>query len=327
MIKRILIIRPDKIGDLVLTLPMATVIKEKMPEAVVSFLVQAYNAPLLDLATDVDERVIYDTNSSLWKTVSLLRSTKTDAIFFFGSKFTLTLAAFIARIPVRVGRAYWWYSFLYNKKIYEHRKTAERNEAEYNIRMLQAIGVDPGPTPLPRLDHSKLPNVRLPVTDYVVFHVTTGGSTRPWSEEHFVDLALKMKQQYDSALILTGVPADREFLLRIAERMKHSLVNVHITCSNTLLELAAILAGARLVVACGTGPGHLAAALGTPAIGLFPNVVSLSKERWGFRGLKAENISPRVLPKPDCPQCKDCTCIDEITVAQVMETINDLNIY
>src|SRR5690242_428033 len=142
MIKRILLIRPDKIGDLVLTLPMATVIKEAMPDAHVAFLVRDYTAPLLALAPDVDETVVYDTESSLTKTISILRSARPDAVFFFGSKFKLTLAAFLAGIPLRVGRAYWWYSFLYNRKIREHRKTSEFNEAEYNIRMLRAIGID-----------------------------------------------------------------------------------------------------------------------------------------------------------------------------------------
>jgi heptosyltransferase-3 len=324
MIKRILIIRPDKIGDLILTLPMATVIKRYLPEANVAFLVREYTASLLGLAPDVDKTVIYDTNWSLSKTISVLRSAKPDAIFFFGSKFKLTLAAFFARIPIRVGRAYWWYSFLYNKKIYEHRKTAGHNEAEYNVRMLAAIDMPTDRTPFPHFDHTLLPKLSFPRSNYFVLHITTGGSTQAWNEESFISLAANLKQKLDHPIILTGIPAEYEYLLRIGERMKQSSCDVHIMTENTLPELASILTNARLVVACGTGPGHLAASLGTPTIGLFPNVLTLSKERWGFRGEHVVNISPTTMPRAECPYCKDCICINEITVPQVIEAVNDL---
>ena len=324
MPKRILLIRPDKIGDLILTLPVATVIKEFAPNSHISFLVREYTAPLLNLAPDVDETVIYDTDLPFFKAVSFLRSTKTDIVFFFGSKFKLTVAAFLARIPIRVGRSAWWYSFLFNKRIYEHRKTAERNEAEYNVRMLKAIGIEIHDTPLPKLNHSLLPSVLLPTTQYIVFHITTGGSTKPWNEEHFIELAKQLKQISNFSIVLTGIANDDEFLFRISERMKHCSCNVHILLSGTLPELASILDNAQLVIACGTGPGHLAAALGTPTIGLFPAVKTLSKERWGFRGKRVMNLSPVTKPKAECPHCKDCICINEITTAQVIEGIKDL---
>ena len=97
-----------------------------MPDSQVAFLVRDYTAPLLELATDVDETIIYDRNLSLRKTISLIRAANPDAIFVFGHKLKLSLASFFAGVPVRVGRAYFWFSFLYNKKIREHRKNAER---------------------------------------------------------------------------------------------------------------------------------------------------------------------------------------------------------
>jgi len=291
MIRRILIIRPDKIGDLVLTLPMATVIKELMPEAHITFLVREYTASLVSLCEDIDEILLYDTSSSLWKTVALLRSAKPDAVFFFGSKFKLTLAAFLARIPFRVGRAYWWYSFLYNKKIYEHRKTAERNEADYNVRMLKAIGIETAITPLPKLQRDLLPKNELSINNYAVLHLKTGGSAPAWDENKFIEIAQWLCSEKNYSSVLTGLPEDYEFLFRIRSRMKHNSKNVHILTQSNLLQLASVLAGAKIVISASTGPGHLAAALGTPTIGLFPQVVPLSKERWGFRGKKTINLS------------------------------------
>jgi ADP-heptose:LPS heptosyltransferase len=108
--------------------------------------------------------------------------------------------------------------------------------------------------------------------------------------------------------------------------MKHNSSDVHIHTKSNLLELTSVLNGAKLVVSGSTGPGHVAAALGVPTIGLFPAVVPLSKERWGFRGKQNINLSPLTRPKAECPHCKDCICIDEITTAQVIEGIKNLNI-
>jgi heptosyltransferase-3 len=323
---RILIIRPDKIGDVILTLPMATAIKSAMPDAHVAFLVSDYTAPLFSLASDVDEVVNYDRNLSLKKTIALIRSAKPNAIFIFGHKFKLTLASFLARAPIRVGRASWWFSFLYNKRVYEHRKKAKYNEAEYNIRMLKEIGIESSTKFLPNFDKNKLPEKLFSSEDYIVLHLPTGGSAPHWSDNHFLELARDLKQKYDFPIILTGLESDHNYLYEVAKRMKQSGIDVHIKTQSSLIELAAILASAKLVVSGSTGPGHIAGALGTPAVGIFPGVVALSKERWGFRGKRVKNLSPLVMPKNECPQCKDCICINEVTVKQVMEAIENLKI-
>jgi heptosyltransferase-3 len=326
MAKRILLIRTDKIGDLILTLPMAIVIKKAIPGSHVSILVQEYTAPLVSLAPDIDETIIYDRNWSLRETILLIRSVKPDIIIVFGHKLKLTLASFIARIPIRIGRAYFWFSFLYNKKIYEHRKTAEYNEAEYNIRMLKSIGIQVQSTPLPILTPEILPKNTILFPEYIVLHLTTGGSAPHWDEKNFIELVAWITKEFSCPIILTGLPTDYEYLFTIAERMKHSSCNVHIRTNSSLLELISILNGAKIVVSGSTGPGHIAAALGIPTIGLFPGVVPLSKERWGFRGKQRLNLSPLTYPKADCPHCKNCTCINEITTSQVIEGIKELNI-
>ncbi len=327
MTKRILLIRPDKIGDLILTLPMATVIKQSLPNAHISLLVREYTAPLVGLAPDVDETVIYDTDLPLFDTVSFLRATNSDIVFFFGSKFKLTLAAFLAQIPIRVGRAAWLHSFLFNRRIYEHRKTAESNEAEYNVRMLNEIGIATNWTPLPNLDQTLISKVTLPFSEYIVLHLTTGGSAPHWNDKNFIELGSWLNRIFKIPIVLTGLPQDHEYLFSIGARMKHSNCNVHIHTKSSLLELASVLKDAKLVVSGSTGPGHIAAALGVPTIGLFPGVVPLSKERWGFRGKQTMNLSTLTWPKAACPHCKDCICINEISMAQVIKGIKDLNIY
>ena len=320
---RILIIRTDRIGDMILTLPMAAAIKQARPTDHVIMLARAYTKPLVSLCPDVDEIFLYDEGESLSTLVKQLRSINADAVLIPSPKFRLVFAAYLAKIPIRIGTAYRWYSLLLNRKIREHRKTAERNEAEYNLRMLSEIAINANNDILPTLEKSKLPINSL-TGSYIVFHCGTGGSTDAWSADHWVELAKKLFEQYHYTIVLTGTANEGEFLFILAERMKHYGIDVHILSQGDLLQLAAVLSQAKLVVSAGTGPGHLASALGAPTVGIFPLRTPISKERWGFRGLNAVSLSPLIPPRPTCPDCDKCDCTQALSAEQVLEAANNL---
>jgi ADP-heptose:LPS heptosyltransferase len=246
------------------------------------------------------------------------------------------LAAWLARVPIRVGTGYRWYSFLFNRKVYEHRKTAEHHEAEYNLRMLSHIGVSADMNCLPEIqlrpaeiiavDEWRAETLGAASAGYVVLHTVCGGSTMEWPSEWFVELGRQLRERLACAIVLTGVEADRAKLSAMADAMNAQRVPFKgppaLFVGYPLTQLAALLAGAKAVVSVGTGPGHLAAALGTPSVGLFPLPHAISKERWGLRGKRAvKNVSPE--PIAGCPDCKSCTCMERISVERVvMEVMN-----
>lgn len=329
---RILIVRPDRLGDLVATLPMATAIKQAMPDAHITFMVREYTAPLLDLAPDVDDTVIFDPSLNYREKIRLFKRVRTDAVFFPVSKFDLAFSAKLAYKPKRigsvssVGTGYRFYSMLYSHRVYEHRKEGRRHEAEYNVRMLREIGIETD-TPLPRLVlrpkdemHTNENIISLfgkQTQPYCVLHVGSGGSSFDWPIERYSELGNWVAQRLSLPIVLTGLSAERELLLSVCEVMKTSGTSVTLFLDKPLLELAGLLSRARLVVAGSTGPGHLAAALGAPTLGLFPLIRPLSRVRWGFRGVRVENIQPANDPKPICPNCKQCECMQHIEVSEV----------
>ncbi len=320
---RILIIRTDRIGDMVLTLPMATAIKQARPTDQVIILARTYTQPLVSLSLDVDEVFLYDDRDSFSALFKQLRSISADAVLIPSPKFKLVLAAYLAKIPLRIGTAYRWYSILFNRTIHEHRKTALRNEAEFNLRMLSEVAITAQPNILPSLDINKLPPNPL-IDNYIVLHCNTGGSTASWSADHWVQLAKKLFEQYHYTIVLTGTATESEFLFIMCERMKHYGIDVHILSHGDLLQLATVLSQAKLVVAAGTGPGHLAAALDAPTIGIFPLRTPISKERWGFRGKNAVSLSPTSPPRPTCPNCDNCDCTQAVSPEQVFEAAKNL---
>lgn len=307
---------------MILTLPMASVIRKHIPDAKIIFGVREYTRPIVECCPDVDEIVTINPGSSASDIAKRIREVHADALFIPSPNFRLVLAAFLSGTPIRVGTGYRWYSFLFNRKIYDHRMTAQHNEAEYNIRMLRGIGIDSKEYPLPSLEIPKFSNIIN--NAYAVLHLFTGGSADSWDIRRFREVAHWLSKVKGLDIVLTGENKHREFLLTVADELKPLGIIIHIHTELTLIELAALLKQASVVVAGSTGPGHLAAALGAPTIGLFQLATPLSKERWGFRGMKVINIQPLEAPRQECPTCKECDCMTSITTDQVIHAAKQL---
>jgi heptosyltransferase-2 len=324
-VMRFLIVRPDRLGDMILTLPMAAALRQARPEDTVIVLGNEYNATLAEICPDVDEVIVVNRAARSGDLSAAMKKAQADVAFFPVPRFPLALAGWVARIPVRIGTGYRWYSSLFTKKVYEHRKNAERNEAEYNVRMLRAVGIEVPGAPYPHLNLPDTDPTGLP-DRYCVIHIPVGGSAPPWGTTNFVHLFDQLAVRYQWDFVLTGSASEREFLFTVAEELKHLGARIHIRTKDSLLELAEVLRRAQLVISGSTGPGHIAAALGTPTIGIFPLKTTLSRERWGFRGHRAINLAPRAKLKSECPNCKACSCIGTIGTEQVLEAVNSLDL-
>jgi len=334
VIERILIVRTDRLGDVIATLPMVSVIKERLPSVKVTVMVRSYTEPLLELAPEVDEVLLFDTNFSLKRKIQLFESARADVAFFPSPNRDIASAALFSRIPQRVGTAYRWYSSLFTDKIYDHRKTAEYHESEYNIRMLEAIDIHSVKTPRPSLKLSEKHLIERdtlltelfgnPSKPYAVIHLGTGGSTREWSKSAFEELAVYVAQRLSLPIVLTGTEGDREQILSVSHPLQGVGADVKLFIGHGLIALAEVMSNATIVIAGSTGPGHLAAALGAPTVGLFPLAQALSKERWGFRGPNTLNLAPSEIATVSCPMCKDCTCIQQIRVSDVIVAVDRL---
>ena len=326
---KVLIVRTDRLGDVILTLPMASAIRKGLPNARISFLVREYTRPIARRAPDVDEIIIADNRESIGKLIHLIRTIKPDVVFFPNPRFDTAVAAWMARVPLRIGTGYRWYSLLFNRRIFEHRKTAKYHEAVFNLRMLKEIGIS--------ADYDQLPNIKLrseeiAIVDewlstslgagskFAVLHVGSGGSGKDWPLDQFIVLARALAERSNLSIVLTGSQEDNDRLSFIAYEIGKE--RALLFTGRSLPELAALLSRASIVISNSTGPGHLAAVLGVPTVGLFPLPASLSKERWGFRGPHVANVSPR--PVADCPNCRECTCMERLEVGRVVDEVEQL---
>ena len=145
-------------------------------------------------------------------------------------RFNLAVITFLSNIAIRVGTGYRWYSFLFNKKIYEHRKDAKRHEVEYNLNLLKAIGIELSGTPqfqFPILDGTKKKVENILIADgitsstqFVILHAGSGGSARDWKIERFAELGDILQTREGLRVVLTGGKNEVQLVASLESKMK-----------------------------------------------------------------------------------------------------------
>ena len=322
----VLVVRPDGIGDVVLSLPVASQLKQLMPGVKIGFLTSPVVAPILRHHPDVD----YVRTMRWTDRLEDLRTAFSDGVeatIFLKPFRRLMWAAFLARVPIRVATGFRWYSLLANRRIYDHRSDFSKHESEYNVGMLKGLGLSPTDVVRPRLilgeaergagerHWTGLPSPR------VVVH-PGGFSGRRWRLEHYRDLARELART-GYGVALTGSDGERaEF-----EREMLSDASFPSGISNlmgrlSVRELMAVIATAQVVVSGSTGPAHLAAALGVANVSLFDPRRNQLPMRW-------KPLGKGVLLRPDVPTCEKCIyeacpywdCLDRFTVTKVAEQV------
>jgi len=333
-IKKILLIRTDRIGDVVLSLPMLPLLKNEFPNASITVMVRSYTKELVETHSDVSEVMLWDENNSLLDYVKVLKEKHFDLAILPYPRFNLALITFLSGIRIRVGTGYRWYSFLLNKKIYEHRKDAKRHEVEYNINLLKAIGIEANGVPQFEFTVSdaattKIANILatdgiIPSTKIVVLHAGSGGSARDWKIEKFAELGDVLQMNERLRVVLTGGENEIQLISSLESKMKTKPLNY--TGKFSLQELGALFNRASVFVSNSTGPLHIASMVGTPVVAFFPPIIQCSPMRWGPYTEKKKIFSGDNRKCELCKGgvCQSNMCMDQITVEQVVSGIKEL---
>ncbi len=325
----ILISRTDSIGDVVLTLPMAGIIKRFMPESRIVFLGRNYTKDVIGLSEHVDEFISYDEIVKL-PAAEQVRAFKnihaSHIIHVFPVKEIAQLAK-QARIPKRIGTTNrLWHWFTCNIKVKLSRKNSDLHEAQLNTKLLEPLGIKQdfsleelanayGFTKIPVLE-SQFEALLSPGKTKVILHPKSKGSAREWGLENFSKLITELDKTTYSVYI-SGTAQEGELLRPLID--KHPEVT-DLTGKLSLQQFIAFIHRCDALVAASTGPLHIAAALGKKAIGLFSPMRPIHPGRWKPIG---EQASYLVLDKDcvDCKQTKDCHCIREIATQNVIKQL------
>jgi heptosyltransferase-3 len=286
--ERILVVRPDRLGDVILSTPVLQALRERHPSAYIVFLVRKGLGELWSSGGRVD-RVWEWEPGSLVESVRQMYAQRFDRVVHLQVHPELAWASFFARIPKRVGPLSKIYSWLVlNAGVRQHRSRSDRNEAQYGLE-LAGVGdfasarcwVDLRAQDLERIrERLRAQGVE---QKFLVIHPGMGGSALNWSADRYAELAHVLECQ-GVCVVWSFGPQDAEMRAKIGTRAKLIWEG-----SAHARELAAFLAQARLVVAPSTGPLHLASAVGTRVVGVYSPLRAHHPRRWGVWGRTAQD--------------------------------------
>lgn len=329
----VLISRSDNLGDCVLTLPLAGYLKSTLPGVRVLWLGQPSTEPLVRCSAHVDDFLKLD---DVLRSPERLTTAGVTTLLHVYPNAPLAWAARKVQVPQRVGTSHRWYHWpTCTHRVHFSRRRSELHEAQLNFQLLapllpqapgwaqaqpsQALSAYFGLTRLPRLGLS-VGNYLRPDRFRLVLHPKSRGSAREWPLSFYRALAQSLPTEKVQILV-TGT-AEEGTRMRAEDPAFLALPQVtDLTGKLSLEELIALLSNVDGLVACSTGPLHIAAALGKPVLGLYPVIRPMHAGRWGPIGPRAHVLSA---PKPTCSDCRGarrCACMEQIGLQTVYEQI------
>lgn len=319
-----LISRTDSIGDVVLTLPLCTWIKEQYPNSKIIFLGNTYTRPVLECFPMIDEVIEWKKIEELPLNMQIqfIKDLKIDTCIHVFPRKEVAKLLKKAGIPVRIGtshRLYHWWTCNVHPNF--TRKNSDLHEAQLNFELLKPLGL----TEIPDLDyinHSlasfQAKEITLPITladgEKIILHPKSQGSAREWPMEKYAKLALQLVAQ-GKHVYFTGTAKEGDLFRK--EIPQHA--NIHdVTGVFNLDQFIRFIAECNAIVACSTGPLHIGAVLGLRAVGIYSRTRPIHPGRW--QPIGKDSV---VLTYPDEPEDGEISAeyIQKISVESVLEKL------
>lgn len=297
--KRILAIRLDNLGDVLVTTPAIRAIRQSLPDSSITLLASRVGAQVGALNPDIDGVIVYGAPwMDPWRELPLdpdreqqmiaeLRARQFDAAVIFSSFRQSPLPSaylcYLAGISLRLAASIDGPGSLLTTR----HKHPERmmHEVERGLDLVGAVGMSTTddrmvlvPPPEAADNIAPLASGSRPL---VVVHPGCSMPARTYPWELYAEVATLLVHQLDARVVLTSAKHEQPMVSAILDRLPLE-VRPHVVAEAGTLgfpEFCALIEAADLTITNNTGPMHMSAALGTPVIALF--ALTNPPEQWG----------------------------------------------
>lgn len=275
--KRILLIKPSAIGDVVHALPILNLLRRRWPEAHISWLVTPGCAGLLEGHPQLDEVILFERHryaklwrdpESLMELVALtreLRRGQYDLAVDLQGLFRSGWLTYQTRAPIRVGfdnaREFAWLGYTYRVPV----QTMEQHALERYLSITDLLGCGREVEfvfATDDADRKFAANLTRGIERYALLFPGTNWATKRWPVAHFADIVQPLEKQFGLRCIVSGSSGEAQ----LASQIRGA---VNLAGKTNLRQLTALIERASLVISNDSGPMHIAAALGRPLVALF----------------------------------------------------------
>lgn len=337
--RRILLLRLDRLGDVVLSTPVISALRKHFPKAYIAMAVRPACEDVVAFHRDLDEWFVYDKEgkhrsiAATWQFARELRRHQFDTAIVLHPSTRSHFIPWLAGIPNRIGydRKNSW---LLTRRVPHDKQLGRKHEAQYTLDLLQSLGVD-AKNPLPSVA------VRREAHDFIVAELRKAGispedklvavhpsascPSKRWLPERFAQVADRLIKECRTRVIVLAGEKDAVYAHKMVEAMQQPALNLAGKLS--VGQSAGLMSQCQLLLSNDSGPVHLATAVKTPVVAIFGrNQPGLAPARWGPLG-----EGNRVLHKDvGCEVCPAhlCTinfkCLTELSVDEVFSACSDI---
>lgn len=284
--QRFLIVRLSSIGDIVHALPAVDALGKTFPQAEIHWAVETRHAVLLHGHPHVHRTVELDTLGwrKRWTAAITLRGVRDglralrayhyDAAIDFQGLWKSAVVAWLSGAPKRIGFDPRWLrepgaGLLYTQRV---SPVGRQHVIEMNLSLVERLGaqVQDWQFHLPRTgpDDSYV-EAQLAARNLKCFMVVNPGGgwrSKCWSPENYAELIKQLEGSIQDGIVLTGSPDEAPLIAGILEAAGTERA---FYLPTSLVQFIALVRRARLFIGGDTGPLHLAAAAGTPIVGIY----------------------------------------------------------
>ena len=336
--RRVLVIKPSSLGDVVQALPVLHALRERFPDAHLAWLVSRACQDVVSGHPDLDERVVFDRErlrlagpsprpgAEFLALLRRLRRGRFDLVIDLQGLLRSGVMAYAtgARRRVGLGRsrelAEWFYTDVVPVP------TLQMPSVDRYWLVAEALGVGHEP----KAFHIAVPDSARAWARERVAHlarpvlVVNPGArwlTKRWPADRFAALADRFVETSGGTAVLVGSSNERDVAQQVCTAMRASPVNL--VGQTDLKQLGAVLAEADLMVTNDSGPMHMAAALGTPVVAVF---TCTSPVRAGPHGPGHRVVASRAACAASYDRrCRrGMECLDDLPVERVWAAAREL---
>jgi lipopolysaccharide heptosyltransferase II len=308
--RRILIIKPSSLGDIVHALPTLAALRERYPAAHIAWLVKRQWAGVLERAEGLDQVWPIETGLMGWLgLVTTLRTEAFDLVIDLQGLFRSGAIGWLTGCRTRVGFANGREgSPLFYTQCAEI-PTVDMHAVDRYLLVASAVGASPKGTPKFRIRRASSDREHIAQllsrsglatgTSWIAVHVSARWDTKRWPPERFAAVADAIQNERLATVVLIGGPDDRPATQAVMANMRTTPIDL--TGHTTPECLPALLASASLLLTNDSGPMHVAASMGTPVVALFGPTSSVRTGPYGTGHLVLASPIP-------CSPCFSRTC-------------------
>jgi len=296
--KRILIVRPDRIGDVVLSTAIPREIKKTFPNAFVSILVREYTQAIYFNNPNVDEIILIEDLpdkglSGFFTSLKIIKKYKfTHALMLLPNE-RINYLLFFAGIKTRVGVGRKFYQTItFTSEVNRHKYIPLRHEADYCMDLARKIGVTSKEIApeiyLSDKEKTLIARKKKELTQggeiLIGIHTTSGNSAPNLKESEYLKLIKGLNEIQNITVIVT----DNKLPISLNNLTHINFLNKDKSLRESIVNFAML----DLLISASTGPMHICSALKVKTLSLFCPLTACSPKLWGPLGNEGKTILP-----------------------------------